>query len=219
MLTSRLWFLGSISRKHPSKQCLTGARVRPPRLPADRFGRGSRFRRAGWEHRRPRPHGWELTKASCRDGAELPHHGDAVELRPDVGHTTVLEAVEVHALNPDRLAGRGDPHELVLQRTGHDPPGGDGVAAGDDVLQVLLQVGEDRLEERDLLLEAGQRRLVVGRWIVVDQARVAELVDRRLVGRAKRGLEARDDLDVVGHGRNHDSLQGVATDWLLLYSN
>jgi|ERR1700745_3765350 hypothetical protein len=34
-------------------------------------------------------------------------------------------------------------------------------------------------------------------WIVVDQARVAEFVDRRLVGRAKRVLEARDDLDVV----------------------
>src|SRR5580765_3810881 len=61
--------------------------------------------------------------------------------------------------------------------------------------------GEDRLEARDLLLEAGQRRLMVGRWIVVDQARVAELVDRRLVGRAKRVLEARDDLDVAGQGR------------------
>src|SRR5215475_1603299 len=50
-------------------------------------------------------------------------------------------------------------------------------------------------------------------------ASVAELVDRRLVGRAERGLEARDDLDVVGHGQSHDSLQEVATDWLLLYSN
>src|SRR5712691_5315212 len=141
-------------------------------------------------------HAWELTRASGRGGAELLHHGDAVELRPDVGHATVLEAVEVHALDPDRLAGGGDPHEPLLLRTGHDPPGGDGVAAGDDVLQVLLQVGEARLEARDLLLEAGQRRLFVGRWIVVDQARVAELVDRRLVGRAKRVLEACDDLDV-----------------------
>ena len=95
----------------------------------------------------------------------------------------------------------GIPHEVLLLRTGHDPPGGDGVAAGDDVLQLLLQVGEDRLEARDLLLEAGQRPLMVGRWIVVDQARVAELVDRRLVGRAKRVLEARDDLDVVGQGQ------------------
>src|SRR5882672_4536381 len=144
----------------------------------------------------PRPHAWKLTRASGRDGAELLHHGDAVELRPDVGHVTVLEAVEVHALDPDRLAGGGDPHELLLLRTGHDPPGGDRVAAGDNVLQVLLQVGEARLEARDLLLEAGQRRLFVGRWIVVDQARVAELVDRRLVGRAKRVLEARDDFDV-----------------------
>jgi hypothetical protein len=42
---------------------------------------------------------------------------------------------------------------------------------------------------------------MVGRWIVVDQARVAELVDRRLVGRAKRVLEASDDLDVVGQGQ------------------
>jgi hypothetical protein len=49
--------------------------------------------------------------------------------------------------------------------------------------------------------DAGQRRLMVGRRIVVDQARVAELVDRRLVGRAKRMLEARDDLDVAGQGR------------------
>src|SRR6266480_710718 len=147
------------------------------------------------------PHAWELTRASGRDGAELLHHGDAVELRPDVGHATVLEAVEVHALDPDRLARGGDPHELLLQRTGHDPPGGDGIAAGDDVLQVLPDVGEARLEARDLLLEAGQRRLFVGRWIVVDQARVAELVDRRLVGRAKRVLEARDDLDVVGQGQ------------------
>src|SRR3984885_7992247 len=111
-------------------------------------------------HRRPRPHAWELTRASGRDGAELLHQGDAVELRPDVGHATVLEAVEVHALDPDRLAAGGDPHELLLLRTGHDPPGGDGVAAGDDVLQVLLQVGEDRLETPDLLLEAGQRRLL-----------------------------------------------------------
>jgi hypothetical protein len=74
------------------------------------------------------------------------------------------------------------------------PPGGDGVAAGDDVLQVLLQVGEDRLEERDLLLEAGQRR----RWIMVDQAGVAEFADRRQDGRTKRELEARDDLDGAG---------------------
>jgi len=43
---------------------------------------------------------------------------------------------------------------------------------------------------------------MVGRWIVVNQAGVAELVDRRLVGRAKRVLEARDDFDVVGHGRS-----------------
>src|ERR1039458_481759 len=146
----------------------------------------------------PTPARLGADRVSGWDGAELLHQGDAVELRPDVGHATVLEAVEVHALDPDRLAGGGDPHELLLLRTGHDPPGGDGVAAGDNVLQVLLQVGEDRLEARDLLLEAGQRRLFVGRWIVVDQARVAELVDRRLVGRAKRVLEARDDLDVVG---------------------
>src|SRR6516225_5928229 len=99
------------------------------------------------------PHTCEPARASGRDGAELLHHGDAVELRPDVGHATVLETVEVHALHPDRLAGGGDPHELLPQRTGQDPPGGDGVAAGDDVLQVLLQVGEDRLEARDLRLE------------------------------------------------------------------
>jgi hypothetical protein len=36
---------------------------------------------------------------------------------------------------------------------------------------------------------------------VIDHARIAELVDRRLVGRAKRVLEARDDLDVVGQGQ------------------
>src|ERR1700733_13366189 len=110
-------------------------------------------------HRRPRPHAWELTRASGRDGAELLEQGDAVELRPDVGHATVLETVEVHALDPDRLTGGGDPHEFLLQRTGHDPPGGDSVAAGDDVLQVLLQIGKARPEARDLLLEAGQRRL------------------------------------------------------------
>src|SRR5580704_5410418 len=160
-------------------------------------------------------HAWELTRASGWNGAELLQQGDAVELRPDVGHATVLEAVEVHALDRDRLAGGGDPHELLLQRTGHDPPGGDGVAAGDDVLQVLLQVGEARLEARDLLLEAGQRRLLVGRWIVVDEARIAELVDRRLVGRAKRVLEARDDLDVVGQGQPLSSVGlDVATNWL-----
>src|SRR6516165_3235626 len=62
-------------------------------------------------HRRPCPDAGDLTRSSGRDGAELLHHGDAVELRPEVGHATVLEAVEVHALNPDRLAGGGDPHE------------------------------------------------------------------------------------------------------------
>jgi hypothetical protein len=36
---------------------------------------------------------------------------------------------------------------------------------------------------------------------VVDQAWVTELVDRRLVGRAKRVLELRDDLDVAGQGQ------------------
>jgi hypothetical protein len=71
------------------------------------------------------------------DGAELLHHAGAVDLRPDVGHETVVDAVEVHALDADRPAGGGDPHELLPVRTGHDPPGGDGVAAGDDVLQVL----------------------------------------------------------------------------------
>ena len=64
--------------------------------------------------------------------------------------------------------------------TGHGPPGGDGVAAGDDVLQVFYQVGEGCLEARDLLLEAGQRRFMAGRRVVVGQARVGELVDRRL---------------------------------------
>jgi hypothetical protein len=137
--------------------------------------RGSRAAAAG-ARGSPADHAFELTQESGRDGAELLQHGDAVELRPDVGHATVLEAVEVHALDPDRLAGGGNPHELLLLRTGQDPPGGDGVAAGDDVLQVLLQVGEDRLEERDLLLETSQRRLMVGSWIVVDQAWVAELV-------------------------------------------
>src|SRR5262245_36330686 len=138
--------------------------------------------------------------ACSRSAAELLHQADAVELRPDVGHATVFEAVEVHALDPDRVAGGWDPHELLLLRTGHDPAGGDGVAAGDDFLQVLLEVGEDRLEAGDFLLEAGERRLMVGRWIVVDQTGVAELVDCRLVARAKRVLEARDDLDVgVAH--------------------
>jgi hypothetical protein len=42
---------------------------------------------------------------------------------------------------------------------------------------------------------------MAGRWIVVDQARVAQLVDRCLVGRAKRVLEARDYLDVAGQGQ------------------
>src|SRR5262245_32065068 len=134
------------------------------------------------------------------DSAELLHQAKAVELCPDVGHATVLEAVEVHALDPNRLAGGGDPHEVLLLRTGQDPAGGNGVAAGNDVLQLFLEVGEDLSEAGDLLLEAGQRRLVVGRWIVVDEAGIAELVDRRLVARAKRVLEARDDLDVVGQG-------------------
>ena len=67
--------------------------------------------------------------------------------------------------------------KLLLLRTGHDPPGGDGVAAGDDVLRGPPPGrGKYRLEARDLLLEAGQRRLFAGRWIVVDQARVAELL-------------------------------------------
>jgi hypothetical protein len=43
-------------------------------------------------------------------------------------------------------------------------------------------------------------RLVAGRWIVVGQARVGELVERRLVGGAKRMLEACDDLDVARQG-------------------
>src|SRR5215469_12554630 len=38
---------------------------------------------------------------------------------------------------------------------------------------------------------------MVGRRIVVDQAGIAELVDRRLVARPKRVLEPRDDLDVA----------------------
>jgi len=41
---------------------------------------------------------------------------------------------------------------------------------GKDVLQVLLEVGEARRVAGDLPLEAGQRRPLVGRWIVVDQA-------------------------------------------------
>src|SRR5438067_1572350 len=61
-------------------------------------------------------------RASGGDGAELLHHADAVELGPDVGHTTVLEPVEVHALDPDRLPGGWDPHELLLLRTSQDPP-------------------------------------------------------------------------------------------------
>src|SRR5258708_22779358 len=100
----------------------------------------------------------EPNPASGWDGAELLHQGDAVELRPDVAYATVLEAVEVHALDPDRLAGCGGSHELLLLRTGQDPPGGDGVAAGDDVLQVLLPVGGDLAEVPRLLPGAGHRR-------------------------------------------------------------
>src|SRR6476660_6828151 len=104
---------------------------------------------------RPRDTRRARARASARDGAELLHQGDAVELRPDVGHATVLEAIEVYALDPDRLAGRVDPQVVPLLRTGHDPPGDDGIAAGDDVVQLLLQVGEDRLEAGHLLLESG----------------------------------------------------------------
>src|SRR6478672_11894670 len=56
--------------------------------------------------------------------------------------------------------------------------------------------GKIALKAGDLLLETGQRRRFVRRWIVVDQARMAERVDRRLIARAKRVLDARDDLDV-----------------------
>jgi len=132
----------------------------------------------------------------------LLHQGRAVELGPDVGHAAVPEPVEVHALDPDGLAGRGQAHELLLQGTGHHPAGGHGVAAGHDLLQVLLDVGEERLELRDLLLEPGQGRLVAGRGVVIDQARVGELVDGGLVGRSETVLETGGDLGVVqGHGR------------------
>src|SRR5258708_27063215 len=87
----------------------------------------------------------EPNPASGWDGAELLHQGDAVELRPDVGHATVLEAVEVHALDPDPLAGGGGPPELLPLRTGHDPPGGEGVAARRCFLPVLLHGREGRL--------------------------------------------------------------------------
>ena len=40
---------------------------------------------------------------------------------------------------------------------------------------------------------------MVGRWIVIDQAGIAELVDRRLVARAESAFEARDDFDGVRH--------------------
>jgi hypothetical protein len=46
---------------------------------------------------------------------------------------------------------------------------------------------------------------MIRRRIVVDEARVANLVDRRLIGRAKRVLEALDDLDVVGQGQASSS--------------
>src|SRR5581483_10394204 len=80
-----------------------------------------------------------------------------------------------------------------------DPSGGDGVAASDDVLEVLLEVGEARAHVGDLGLESRQRRLVVGRRVVVEEAGIAELVDRRLVAGSESQLEAGDDLDVVGH--------------------
>jgi hypothetical protein len=53
---------------------------------------------------------------------------------------------------------------------------------------------------------------MVGRWIVVDQAGSAELVENRLVARAELVLEARDDLDVVGQGSSSLSVgvDGVA---------
>jgi hypothetical protein len=57
----------------------------------------------------PRPHAWGMTRVLGRADAELLHQGDAVELRPDVGHATVLQAAEVHALNTYRLTGPGTP--------------------------------------------------------------------------------------------------------------
>jgi hypothetical protein len=51
---------------------------------------------------------------------------------------------------------------------------------------------------------------MAGRWIVVDQARMAELVDGCLIGRAERVLEARDDLDVAGQGQPLSFRDGVA---------
>ncbi len=59
-----------------------------------------------------------------------------------------------------------------------------------DLVVGTAGLAADRLEARDLLPEAGQRRLMAGCWIVVGQARVGELVDRRLVGDAERVLEA-----------------------------
>jgi hypothetical protein len=91
------------------------------------------------------------------------------------------EAVEVHAST--LMSGRGGSHELPL--SGHDPPGGDGVAAGDDVLQVSQCRGRS-LEARDLLLEAYQP--LAGRWIVLDQA-WSRASRSSPVARAKRVLK------------------------------
>src|SRR5260370_1207008 len=74
----------------------------------------------------PRPRAWKLTWVSGRDGAELLHQREAVELRPDVGDAAVFEAVEGHALDPDRLAGGGGAHQRLLLGGRHGPACGHG---------------------------------------------------------------------------------------------
>ena len=84
---------------------------------------------------------------------------------------------------PPSASGR-EGAEMLHHCVAVDPPVAMVSRVGNSALHVLLQVGEDRLETRDLLLEASQRRLFAGHRIVVDQARVAERVDRRVAGTA-----------------------------------
>src|ERR1700761_215193 len=129
----------------------------------------------------PRPGGQGPVRWACASG-QLVAEGLGVDQGPDLLDAAIPEAVEDVLGELDAATGRGDAQEFPDRGAVEPEPGGDGVVAGDQLVDDVLKVrdgGDVVGDELGVLLD-GQGLAVADHHVVHELAQVTEaaLVER-----------------------------------------